>query len=848
MATGSGFQPRMDFGELLSAYIAKASPVGPDDAEHLPGDASPEKHAGMAREADFMAYMHCLESDPASTPFAPDLMALPTSMWAAGKDLRASFPGAYEYDLIPPGSIFHPSNLMPQQKLAISRALGHILYPMARDWRAVTDDDVEEEAAWVDDDDGLVRNAQRTSQLQQTPAAAYSILRRATKPSMQCQVAPPGAGKTCIALYIALLAGRNALIMTDSQQNEVQLINSIATHTNVASFFPVKLIRSNAKEDGSAHRVSDDMLIRKPPASESLHVLDFGGIHGIGVVDVNMFQTLEHSSMDRSMLRTCLFRSHFDVFVVDEADSVFAEEVRRSFLYGVVGQPSPYEVQASDNGIAGSLRYNIGYNKFVAMSGTWHRGDRAGYRFLRSLGPITYSIKSRQLEELELLAKMTVCLVRCSEPRPVVSKAIGEYSMETLTPEKMRILELIVRFHVSHGQKIMIFSNRHWHLRLIERLFPFALAPSGDTPREEYLAIERRFKEGVHQLHPLVWVTINRGEIGFDVPDTSVVVNLVNAGESPARLRQRMGRASRRMYKFGWFYDLVSDGETEWAHRLAGEGAMSTEELRSDATRYKLVFKDGYGPDLIRLTSEELSERIEAHVQPLETSEDDAMQEVFAAASVLCERTVFSTHCDLATADHLISCVWGSFYATDLQRRDDSLFDTQSQLSGRKRDADREKVAGARRERAKAVDLKRRRNSMLPKNMRVPISKSKAPVALSPPASSAPSASSAGQPVLLSEAEYLERYKMPAIFRTNAPFRQALVDALSALPSGAPFVPPTGVSDPQLLWVGILTLRARVNELQFRSDERRVSACKSLLQFGEDTQEKCTFLHNLGGR
>jgi hypothetical protein len=229
----------------------------------------------------------------------------------------------------------------------------------------------------------------------------------------------------------------------------------------------------------------------------------------------------------------------------------------------------------------------------------------------------------------------------------------------------------------------------------------------------------------------------------------------------------------------------------------------------------------------------------------LEESEDDAMQEVFDAASALCERTVFSTHYELATVDHLISCVWGSFYNTDLQRRDESLFDTQSQIVGRKRDADREKVADARRERAKAVDLKRRRNSMLPKNMRVPVSKAKSSTSSAPPASAA---LPTGQPVLLSQAEYLQRYKMAPIFSTSEPFRQALVDALGALPSGAQFVPPTDVSDPQLLWVGIITLRARVNELQFKSDERRVSVCKSLLQFGEDTQEKCSFLHALAAR
>lgn len=440
---------------------------------------------------------------------------------------------------------------------------------------------------------------------------------------------------------------------------------------------------------------------------------------------------------------------------------------------------------------------------------------------------------------------MTVCLVRCAEPREDVRKAIKTYRMEALTPEKLRICEHLVRFHASHGQKIMIFSNRHWHLRHLERMFPFAMAPSGDTDHADLMRMEATFKEGITQVHPLVWITISRGEIGFDVPDTSVVINLANAGESASRLRQRMGRASRKQYKFGWFYDLVGDGETPWAERVAGDGAATTDELRGLATRYKLLFKDGYGPDLIRLTSQQLSERINAHVASLASDEDDAMQMVHEAASALCidPGPVMTTHNALLATDHLVACAWGShlFYHTDEDRRDQTLFDTQSQIAAQSKQLQREQEL-QRREREKAVAQQhRRRNSML-----LPKQRSKAPVRKAPSASSSTSpapSTATHEPVLLSLEDYITKYKMPSIIRDNALLRKTIVETMGLSTEGSAFLCETSESDPNVLWDGMMRLRSHVNTMQFNSDRGRLAACRDVLQMGEDIQERCTFLH-----
>ena len=779
---------------------------------------------GDTQQTTFMDYIARLECDP-TTPFAIDLMKCPTSMWVAAEDRRKLFPGHYTRDIIDRGSTFHHTNLMPQQKMAISYAIGYIRYPNARNWQVDNFfddmDDLEgDDTVFVTKKKSRIRQSQVTS----VPEAGRSI--QSTKVSSQCQVAPPGAGKTCIAIYIALLAGRNALLITDSRQNEVQLLNSITTHTNIHRFFPVKLVRSNAREDATEKMVDASFITSSAPPPGTLNVLEFGAVHGIVIIDVKMIENLAGASSERLRLRTCLFRTNFDVVVIDEADSVTAEEMRLSFLHGVIGEPTAYDVQYATTSLPTQMRYKLNYNKLVAMSGTWHRADTAGRQFLKSLGPITYWIQSSTLENMNLLAKMTVTLVQCIEPTALVNS----YNAEAVTPEKLRICEQLVRLHVAHGQKIMIFSNRYWHLRLLERLFPFALAPTGNTKEEDYAEIEKTFKATVHQAHPLVWITINRGQIGLDVPDTSVVINLVNGGESPAYLRQRMGRASRKKFKYGWFYDLVGVDETSWARGLAGDGAVPLQVLASQARRYRLLLKDGYGTKLIRLTSTELSTRIADHVHTLTLEQDDEYLVVVGAyASLLQQTTVFANRSDLAILDHLVTCAWGSFYHTDKERRDFTLFDTQTQLlSSRWSD-----VYAVARQASATVARRNKRNSLLPPALRTPIAKPRRQ----------PAATVDKTPVLLTQSEYLANYQMPDILVSNAALRQAVVSILGSNAVGLEVLAGATVSEPARVWTAMMTLRSTVNTMQFECDRQRMVLCRNVLQLGEGVQERCFFLH-----
>jgi superfamily II DNA or RNA helicase len=787
--------------------------------------------------AAFLEAIARIETDPDNEPLPVESLVDSLSMWKAHEDRCRIFPSQYRTKIVPETSIF--ANLMRQQKLAICAAIGFMRYPAARNWEVSQGSDA------YDEDDGS--GIDEVPKWARFPEAERSIRPPGFVPSSQCQVQPPGAGKTAVIIHLAALAARNCLIITNSRENAIQVVKAIHEHTNIASSFPVKVIRSNEEI------LKDDFVMRKAPTAEEMHVLKYGGLYGISVIDVNTFHDFTGASGDRNALRMRIFGSIWDLVIIDEADSVSALQMRQAFRHGAVGEalqsdadsvkksatmPSGAAAASSSSSASdGLLRYRLNYKKLVAMSGTWHRGDAAGYRFLKSLGPITYSIKSRELEEMGVLAKMEVVLVRCTDEQQWVRTYAGGHNFEALTPEKLRVCERLVRFHVAHGQKIMIFTKNHWHLRYLERLFPFALAPTGETAPKEFARMLELFKRPVSTDSPLVWITTTKGEVGMDVPDTCVVINLVNYGESSRCLRQRMGRASRKMFRFGWFYDLVGEHETPWASRLTGENMMSSAELFQNAPRYKLLYEDGYEDVLKRMTSHEVVERVDSHVRWMNDDpgfdEDvkDEMETTAEACKALNDNLVFGEeHGGLALVDHVISCILGSGYEKEQLKCDETLFDTQTQIRLRAH-------AAASKDRQSAKKVAERRKKL-------PFAMKPAPKRPRPAPSDPVAKESIGfEPRLLSADEY-QKFQMPSRLRNDPSLRATLVAAFQSSASQSEFGSTVVSNDSTALWTAIMKLRSLVNLVQFENDRNRGSLCEEVLMIGDGAQENCTFLHD----
>ena len=801
-----------------------------------------------AHEVALFAAVRTLELDPERGTLPLDLLVAPSSMWQTTLDIRRltgkPFDPAPFFDA---DSLFHPSRLFAQQKRAIVRAVAYFFYPTNAFWADNVEADEEADASGLNPAPNVACTV---------PEAASSLRSSDVQPVQQRQAEPPGSGKTLVLFYVALLTSRNALIVTDKRDNVIQLLNAALAHTRIAEHFSLKVVRPNAREDGSARQIPAEHLVMA--AEENSGFLDRDGVYGIALIDVKSFQQLTNSSDKRVDLRTTLFATHWSIVLIDEADFVCAEQMRRAFTRGVDAEVSQAErLTTPKDALKPSQltrRYRLRYDKLLAVSGTMHRGDVEGLRFLRQLGPLTFRIGSRVLENEGHLAKMHIALVKCVDS-PAIHALAKEHEFAEVTPSKLRVVQALVAFHTAHGQKIMVFCNRHWHLRLLERLLPFGLAPSGGQSNEANAAFERQFKAEITPDHPLVWLTISHGEVGFDAPDTSVVINLVNSGESKSRLKQRMGRAHRKVFKFAWFYDLVGEHETPWAPQLAGapdeEGAPLPSLRDIGATRYDLLVRDGYEPHMLRATSDELLSRLNEHVQlmpSLLAADDDAMHIVAHTAERLGKINVFgTTHWPLATTDHLVACVWGSpkFFEREETRRDDTLFDTQSALALSDCAASKEEDR-ARRELEKKRDaLTRKLNGKLgirglsmKKRPKSPRSKTPEGVLGSSAQSASSTAPASRRPLFLTEDQYLERFKtIKKSFSGNAAMRKAVAEQLRLLPEFK-----DATEAPAELWSDVLKLRARANEQQFRADEQRSEAVRSVLQMSEPVQERCSWL------
>ena len=798
-----------------------------------------------SKQTIFLNAVSKVEANPESEPLPIDALVGSLSMWKAIEDRSRIFPQLYGGEVIKAGSVYE--QLMPQQKLAICRAIGYARYPHARAWEARASN------AGDDDDDRCVTDP--VPAWSNVPQAERSMRPDGFTPSAQCQVEPPGSGKTAVIIYVAALAARNALIITNSRENAIQIVAAIGENTTLSSQFPVKLIRSN--ED----LLKNEFVLRKAPTAEDTSILKFGGVYGIAVIDVHTFFDFTGSSTERSALRMLIFASIWDLVVIDEVDSVSTLQMRQAFNHGAVGEPLQADMDSaidasmasasasSSGGNAGVLlsRYKLNYRKLLCLSGTWFRGDAAGYNFLKSLGPVTYSITSRELEEMDppALAKMEIVLVRCIEADGWVRETATRRKFNSMTPEKLRVCERLVRLHVAHAQKIMVFARNVWHVRMLERLFPFALAPTGDTPPREFAEMLELFKRPASQESPLLWITTTKGEVGMDVPDTCVVINMVNNGESSRCIVQRKGRASRKKFRVGWMYDLVGSNETEWSKDLAGEGMMSVTELAATARRYKLLFQDGYRDVIKRLTSSELIDRVDAHIRWLNGTPGfhddikDEMETTASASKLLNDHLVYGAqHGGLAIVDHVVTCVLGSYMKTEQLKCDQILLDTQSCIRTRESND----AIAARRTQKVIADRRKKLAATLNSKGILKRPRSKTLLASSKEATTT-GASGFRSHVLLRDWQYGE-FKVPGVLATNSELRAALFHTFQSSVHLDPFGSSVVSDDADALWRSIMSLRHRVNEIQFENDRMRGEHCQWVLVIGDGAQENCTFLHD----
>jgi DNA excision repair protein ERCC-3 len=198
---------------------------------------------------------------------------------------------------------------------------------------------------------------------------------------------------------------------------------------------------------------------------------------------------------------------------------------------------------------------------------------------------------------MDLTAQGYLASVQCVEVWcPMTGPFMKEYLMASnarlkqllyvMNPSKLRAVEFLVRFHEERGDKIIIFSDLVYSLKLYAEMLKKPLI-YGETPERERQAILGTFRAS----DAVRTICISKvGDTSIDLPEANVIIQVSSHFGSRRQEAQRLGRilrpksytaqdGSNRSAFNAFFYTLVSS---------------DTQEMFYSAKRQQYLIDQGY--------------------------------------------------------------------------------------------------------------------------------------------------------------------------------------------------------------------------------------------------------------
>mmetsp|Transcript_2532 Transcript_2532/g.3921 ORF Transcript_2532/g.3921 Transcript_2532/m.3921 type:complete len:805 (-) Transcript_2532:2802-5216(-) len=209
------------------------------------------------------------------------------------------------------------------------------------------------------------------------------------------------------------------------------------------------------------------------------------------------------------------------------------------------------------------------------------------------IGPKLYEANWLDLTTQGYLANVQCVEVWC----PMTGPFMREYLMAkqnarlqqllyVMNPSKVRAVEFLVRFHEERGDKIIVFSDLVYSLKLYAEMLKKPLI-YGETPERERQAILGTFRAS----DALRTICISKvGDTSIDLPEANVIIQVSSHFGSRRQEAQRLGRilrpksftqqdGSNRSSFNAFFYTLVS---------------TDTQEMFYSAKRQQYLIDQGY--------------------------------------------------------------------------------------------------------------------------------------------------------------------------------------------------------------------------------------------------------------
>lgn len=423
-------------------------------------------------------------------------------------------------------------------------------------------------------------------------------------------VLPCGTGKTSVFLQTALEAGRKVLFLCYEKQGVIQVAETIREHATLL--------------DNHLCVYTSD--IKKEPNRLMCYM----------VTTYGMFSSpgTNRSQLTKGVKDFVLKKAKWDLVVLDETHHAAATTYM------------PFVKQLQQNstrmlGFTGTLCRNDPTCK--AETGTaLNAGARTTLmeQHFSFIGPVLYSRTCLELEQEGLIAKVRRMEIR-TELTPnfkaaaqIVTNPSTRKYVESLHPEKLNALWMLVLMHVKMGDVGMIFVNHLLHAKVVQELLGSkwqilsgsnAHGDDGKHTAEANAEIVARFNRG--QLRGIVSTPVGESALDAVNPDFKYAI-VIDAHSGPASASQKLGRLSRTK-RLPPIKDETSDAYLQ--RRLAAQKkaayyeilTLDTEEMTAAANRNVQFTHEGYA--LTSKTYAEVVDLYEAFVDKSELPENETV-------------------------------------------------------------------------------------------------------------------------------------------------------------------------------------------------------------------------------
>ena len=237
------------------------------------------------------------------------------------------------------------------------------------------------------------------------------------------------------------------------------------------------------------------------------------------------------------------------------------------------------------------------------------------------IGPKLYEANWMDLTAQGYLANVQCVEVWCPMTGPfmkeylMASNARLKQLLYVMNPSKLRAVEFLVRFHEERGDKIIVFSDLVYSLKLYAEMLKKPLI-YGLTPERERQAILGTFRA----TDAVRTICISKvGDTSIDLPEANVIIQVSSHFGSRRQEAQRLGRilrpksytqtdGSNRSSFNAFFYTLVS---------------ADTQEMFYSAKRQQYLIDQGYTFKIVTNLCEKADAEAVKHNYAYSTPEDD---------------------------------------------------------------------------------------------------------------------------------------------------------------------------------------------------------------------------------